>query len=77
MANWIDVAHMETCRQKSCNTMGNRSTMVKASIVRNQPNARGWYCQPHADIFMGIHRGSVTVVAMNGVIRTYSDRRGN
>ena len=33
--------------------------MVKASIVKKQANARGWYCQTHADLLMGVRRGAI------------------
>lgn len=71
VSRWIDEAHIETCRAKNCHKTGNRATMVKASIVKRQPNARGWYCQIHADRLLGIHRGAIE--ARGGVIRRYSD----
>ena len=53
MAHFSDAQHIESCRGKNCNTMGNRTVMVKASRARNQPNARGWYCQACAERVMG------------------------
>ena len=70
-AKWIQEAHIETCRAKNCRTMGNQTKMVKASIVKRQPNARGWYCQIHADLLMGIRRGAIE--ARGGVVRRYDD----
>ena len=58
-SEWIKKAHIEQCRAKNCKKMGNQTVMVKASIVKKQPNARGWFCQTHADLLMGVRRGAI------------------
>ena len=64
MAHFSDELHSETCRGKNCNQMAKRSEMVKASKVRGQKNARGYYFQSCADRLTG---SSAVLLYVDGI----------
>lgn len=43
--HFSDANHVETCRGRNCHAQLTRDKMVKASTLKDQPNARGWYCE--------------------------------